>query len=477
MIISTSKKFIVLILTFSLTLSSLPLLPIVSATDSGDFCNQVKNATCNDDLKALSEDARLKNCSQTVQSELLNLTQKCLASLNTQKSQTEKQLNEIKTQESTAQRTLNNLTLNIKQLNTEIASLNLTLAELENAIKEREKAIQELDASLSHEKEVLAETVRHLYEYSTTSYVEVLLSCGTLSDFNQKLEEMESLQNGLQKSIEEISKAKQQMEQEKVELAKKKAEQEQYKELQEFSRQSLTVRQQQQQYLLQKLTVAKTPLEQEMARIETELIELRSAMTRIQSYLAQWVLTGQVNWSTIFSAVQRASSSTGVRPALLLGILQIESKFGTGLGIPGHYQDYCNWSSSPYCAYPTEAAALESICQKFGYKPTEVPMSKSCAIGPSQFLPCTWLAYGGGGNPWDLNDAVMAMAKYLSKNGAASGNEKGAVFAYNHSNSYVDSVITSAEAWQDVIDICGLNLSCPQMQQRLETKFSNIPAQ
>ncbi|HQD88942.1 MAG TPA: lytic murein transglycosylase [Candidatus Paceibacterota bacterium] len=487
---SFSKKIIVLTLIFTLVTSLfLPLLPVGVFAEDSDFCNQVKNATCDDDLKSLSEDSRLKDCGD----EILNYFQKkvkdCNAKLEAQKNQTQKQLNSLNSQQTTAQKTLNNLTFNIKKLNTEIASLNLSLAELENAIQEREKAIKELDDALGQHKAILSEAIRQIYEYNTLSYIEMLLGYRTLSDFNQKLEEIDRLQKSLKSSMEEIRKAKEQMEKEKEELTQKKKEQEQYKAMREMSKQSLALRQEQQQYLIEKLAVAKTPLEKEMARIEAELMELRTAMSQIERYLAQWVLVGQVNWSTIFSAVQRASSATGVRPALLLGILQIESRFGTGLGTPGRYQDYCNWSSSPYCAYSTEAAALESICQKFGYKPTEVPMSSACAIGPSQFLPCTWLAYGGGGNPWNLNDAVMAMARKLNASGGAEENKvdaynpckkcaEGFVNGIKVSNpSYVNSVITSADAWQDVIDICGLNLSCPQMQQRLQTKFSNIPTE
>jgi len=194
-------------------------------------------------------------------------------------------------------------------------------------------------------------------------------------------------------------------------------------------------------------------------------------MGRIQSYLAKWIIGKTPTWSEIFSAVSKASSATGVRPALLLGVLQIESQFGKNLGKKGKYIEYCDWGWGS-CNHLQE---LLKICQKYGYDPAEVPMSTACALGPAQFLPCTWVGYMGYANPWDLNDAVMAMAKYLARNGATSGNERGAVYAYNHSWSYVDKVLASAQAWQETIDVCGFNLSCPELRQRLETKFSHIP--
>jgi len=282
---SFSKKIIVLTLIFTLVTSLfLPLLPVGVFAEDSDFCNQVKNATCDSDLKSLSEDSRLKDCGGSIQSGLLTLVNKCKANLDKQKAQTESQLKNLETQQSAAERTLSNLTWNIKKLNTEIASLNLSLTELENAIQEREKAIKELDDALGQHKAILSEAIRQIYEYNTLSYIEMLLGYRTLSDFNQKLEEIDRLQKSLKSSMEEIRKAKEQMEKEKEDLTQKKKEQEQYKAMQEMSKQSLALKQEQQQYLIEKLAVAKTPLEKEMARIEAELMNLRAAMDQIQNF-------------------------------------------------------------------------------------------------------------------------------------------------------------------------------------------------
>jgi len=301
--------------------------------------------------------------------------------------------------------------------------------------------------------------------------MEVLIGYGSLSDFESKLMEMDKIQIELRAAMSEIQEAKDKMEKERKAMEKDLEDKEEYKKVQEYSKYSLDIKQDQQEYYLRQLGLAKTPLEKEMARIEAELIELRSAMGKIQSYLSMWLINGTPTWSQIFSAVERASLATGVRKALMLGILQIESRFGTGLGKSGQYKTACDWGWTG-C---NNLDVLLQICDKYGYDPNEVPMSSACALGPAQFVPCTWRGYMGLANPWSLNDAVMAMAKLLKNNGATSGNERKAVYAYNHSWSYVDSVLVSAEAWQDVIDICGLDLNCPQMKDRLEEKFGSIP--
>ena len=175
------------------------------------------------------------------------------------------------------------------------------------------------------------------------------------------------------------------------------------------------------------------------------------------------------NWSQIFSAVQSASSSTGVRSALLLAVLETESRYGTGLGVAGKYKKYCSggWGGK------THLEVLLRICKEYGYDPAKVPMSVACALGPAQFLPLTWEGYMGYANPWNLYDAVRGMAKYLERNGAASGSERSALLVYNHSSSYADRVLSRAEVWQSVIKVCGLDLDCPKVREKLES--SGIP--
>lgn len=81
--------------------------------------------------------------------------------------------------------------------------------------------------------------------------------------------------------------------------------------------------------------------------------------------------------------------------------------------------------------------------------------SSAGALGPMQFLPSTWRGYGVDGdgdgrkNIWDPYDAVPAAADYLCRNGAGRGGKAlyGAIFAYNHSDTYVRNVLAIAAAY------------------------------
>ena len=71
------------------------------------------------------------------------------------------------------------------------------------------------------------------------------------------------------------------------------------------------------------------------------------------------------------------------------------------------------------------------------------------AGGPLQFLASTWQEYGtaagGSGTPdrWNPADAIVSAANFLKQNGAPE-NLAQAVFAYNHSDAYVQQVLAWA---------------------------------
>lgn len=78
------------------------------------------------------------------------------------------------------------------------------------------------------------------------------------------------------------------------------------------------------------------------------------------------------------------------------------------------------------------------------------------AVGPMQFIPSTWSVVGVDAdgdskrNPQDIDDAALATAVYLCSGtdnlGTEPGREK-AVYRYNHSEEYVDLVLSIRDAY------------------------------
>lgn len=64
--------------------------------------------------------------------------------------------------------------------------------------------------------------------------------------------------------------------------------------------------------------------------------------------------------------------------------------------------------------------------------------SPAGAQGPMQFMPSTWAAYGRG-DVTDPRDAILAAGRYLAAAGGPADMAR-ALFAYNHSDAYVDGI-------------------------------------
>jgi len=91
-------------------------------------------------------------------------------------------------------------------------------------------------------------------------------------------------------------------------------------------------------------------------------------------------------------------------------------------------------------------AAINEIETDYG---RNLNISSAGALGWMQFMPASWAAYGvdansdGRKDPFNPVDAIFAAGRYLKAAGAAT-DLRGAIFAYNHADWYVDSVLLRA---------------------------------
>lgn len=121
-------------------------------------------------------------------------------------------------------------------------------------------------------------------------------------------------------------------------------------------------------------------------------------------------------------------AATGV-PAVLIPIFQ-RAATAYGLGPQG----------------PAVLAGINEVETAFG---TNLGPSSAGAEGWMQFMPATWEGYGVDANndgvkdPNNPEDAIFAAASYLSANGMPA-DTYGAIFAYNHADWYVSEVLANA---------------------------------
>ncbi len=91
-------------------------------------------------------------------------------------------------------------------------------------------------------------------------------------------------------------------------------------------------------------------------------------------------------------------------------------------------------------------AAINEIETDYG---RNLNVSSAGALGWMQFMPASWRAYGvdankdGRKDPYNPVDAIFAAARYLEA-ADYENDVRGAIFAYNHADWYVDSVLLRA---------------------------------
>jgi murein DD-endopeptidase MepM/ murein hydrolase activator NlpD len=92
-------------------------------------------------------------------------------------------------------------------------------------------------------------------------------------------------------------------------------------------------------------------------------------------------------------------------------------------------------------------AAINEVETDYG---RDLSVSSAGAEGWMQFLPSSWAQYGVDANgdgyedPYNPADAIFAAARYLAAAGGVA-NIRAAIYSYNHSQAYVDSVMLRAQ--------------------------------
>ncbi|GAA3082037.1 hypothetical protein GCM10017600_74800 [Streptosporangium carneum] len=152
------------------------------------------------------------------------------------------------------------------------------------------------------------------------------------------------------------------------------------------------------------------------------------------------------------SAAKGPTTATGTKTGTGVGTTTGSTGRAT-VGRPGSYLELYRKSAAvcPGLSW-TVLAAIGQVESSHGRNNGP---SSAGALGPMQFMPATWKAYGvdgdgdGVSNIWSPYDAVPSAANYLCANGAAQGGKKleKAVWFYNHSWAYVSKVLSVAQGY------------------------------
>ena len=130
---------------------------------------------------------------------------------------------------------------------------------------------------------------------------------------------------------------------------------------------------------------------------------------------------------------------------------------GSERRVPALYHDLYQRAAEAYGLDPAVLAAIGEIESGHG---RNMGPSSAGALGPMQFMPSTWAAYGVDGDGdgdrdiMDPQDAIPGAANYLRASGAPR-NWRRALFAYNHADWYVAKVLARAGAYRGRCRVTG----------------------
>lgn len=361
-----------------------------------------------------------------------------------------------------------NLTKEIERLNTKIVKLtlqiqavNLGIAKLDREIRDTQEKVVSTQAAIETNRAALADLIRNLYVSDRESLVEIFLERPTLSDFFSSVQSITVFQSNLRIATARIVDLQNQLKNEERQLALARADAAAVRAYQEDQRREADHTKREKQILI---TVTKMQESKYQELLKKSHEEKKKLLARIFELLGG----GELTFGQAYEFAKYASAATGVRPALILAVLDRESALGQNVG-------RCNYKTA---MSPQNQPIFLEITAELNINPDTVTVScpnadgvYGGAMGPAQFIPSTWQLYRDqvrkitGNNPpspWNNADAFVAAALYLKDAGAASNERIAAAKYYCGSrwnryvctNVYGRKVVEQAERFEaDIVAI------------------------
>ena len=319
-----------------------------------------------------------------------------------------------------------------------IQARTVAIQQLDTQITDKQLVINELNERLERQRQSLGQLIRKTSEVDDYSLVEILMGNKNLSEFFEDLESFQSIKSELNDSVDDLTEIKEVTFEQKISLEDKQSSELELRKLQELEKQEIEVKEEEKTEILE---VTKG----EEAAYQALLREQQKTASQIRQQLFELRDSGAIPFPEAVRLAEFAGSQTGVRPALIMGILTQETRLGENLGVVGR------WSTD---MHPTrDQPIFKAMSEVLGFDPDLTPVSAKPsygwggAMGPSQFIPSTWAIYGGfvkngsgewvynqsedvirrligksgPSNPYENQDAFMATALLMRDNGAAAG--------------------------------------------------------
>lgn len=342
----------------------------------------------------------------------------------------QKQAEANHSQARTLETEINGLNAQIHQIELTIRSLELSIKQTSYEITDTESKIIDAENKISKHKDAIGQFLKITYENDQKTLMGILLSNDDLSDFFTVVNNLRVNQNKLQSIIEETKKLKSELETEQDSLENKRSEFERLQGLEAIEKRSLDQGKSTKNKILKDTKGQEKKFQELVVKSQKDIEALRSQIT----YLAQ----NGVSAEEAVKYGQLAAIATGIRPAYLIAVLEVESGLGRNVGRCNRVEDPLekHWEK---IMHTRDHQPFRDITGRLGLNIDTTTVS--CpqfvngrrygwggAMGAAQFIPSTWLSYeeevsrilNRTANPWNIEDAFMAAAVKLARGGASA---------------------------------------------------------
>jgi len=362
-----------------------------------------------------------------------------LAACNREIEEWQNTLNKTKQESASYARDVAALNAKINAAQTNIKAKNIAITNLTKDIAVKENQIGALNQRIDRGRRAIAEIIRKTNEIKSFSLAEVILSDNNLSEFFVDLDAYASTNAALEDLFAELRLTRAAKEAEKVVLDRKRQQEAAARAEIEANKKQVERDQ------VDKKTLLAVSQKNEKAYAQV-LADRQAKAAKIRAVLFPLVDAGAIPFGTALEYAETAEAKTGVRAALILGILQQESNLGANVGrcvvtdiSSGQTRNVASGYVWKNGIHPTrDLPLLQQILDKLGRDPLSTRVSCPIAgipgyggaMGPTQFIPSTWnlvaskVANATGKetpDPWNAADAIMASAFLLQSNGATAG--------------------------------------------------------
>ncbi|MEX0931422.1 MAG: lytic murein transglycosylase [Candidatus Paceibacterota bacterium] len=341
----------------------------------------------------------------------------------------QKVLDDRRRESQSIERDIDILTAQINKSRLSIRSKNIAIESLGSDIDSKTRQITNLDERLEIGKDSLADLIRKTQEIDSYSLVEIMLSKQDLSEFLSDVDSYSSIKSSLNALFVEIRDLRLETEEEREALDQKRRAEIDARAVIEEERRSIERNEREKQQLLAVSKNSEQTQAEYVAQQERRAAQIRSALFALRD-------TAAIPFGDALRYANGASAKTGVRSALILAILTQETNLGENVGTCNRAGDPPSKSWREIMKPSRDQEPYLEIVGELGLNPDTMPLSCPWgngwggAMGPSQFIPSTWMMYkkriaqvtgNNPPNPWDPEDAITATTLFLTDLGAGEG--------------------------------------------------------